>query len=327
MEKIEEYISQGEGLKVEFKRNFSDAVIETLVAFANTSGGAVLLGVEDSGVLVGIKTGKESIQKWLNEIKQKTQPAIIPFIEAYTIESNQEVVVFSVNEFPIKPVSFKGRYFKRVNNSNHQLSTNEITDLNLQSLQLSWDAYIHPDKTIEDLDTRKIQKFITKVNETGRFILGDDWKLNLEKLRLINGNAISHAALLLFSKESTLYNIHLGRFKTPSLIIDDRMFQLTLFEAVEESMKYIVSQIKVAFEISGKTTKRNEIFEYPLTAIREILLNAIIHRDYLSPIDIQIKVFDNKITFFNPGKLFGNLTIEELRKDNYHAYARNKLIA
>jgi len=324
---IQELIQSGEGLRIEFKLNFSDAVIETLVAFANTEGGSVILGVDDSGKYKGINIGKESIQKWLNDIKLKTQPSIIPFVEEYKTTKGMVNIVFSVNEFPIKPISFRGRYFKRVNNSNHQLNLNEITDLNLQSLQLSWDAYIHPEKSVEDLDIEKIKKFISKVNETGRFQLGEDWKLNLEKLRLVKGNTISHAALLLFGKESTQYNIHLGRFKTPSLILDDRMFKYTLFEAVEESMKYIISQLKVAFEITGKTTQRTEIFEYPLTAIREILLNTIIHRDYLSPIDIQIKIFDSKITFFNPGKLFGNLSIEALQKDNYQAYARNKLIA
>jgi ATP-dependent DNA helicase RecG len=131
----------------------------------------------------------------------------------------------------------------------------------------------------------------------------------------------------LFAANNTEYNIHLGRFKTPSLIIDDKMLNSTLFEAVEETMNYIIGQIKVAFEITGKTTKRTEIFEYPLPALRELVLNAIIHRDYLSPIDIQIKIFDQSITFYNPGKLYGDLTIEQLQKDNYQANTRNKLIA
>ena len=105
------------------------------------------------------------------------------------------------------------------------------------------------------------------------------------------------------------------------------MLRLPLFEAVDETMKYLISQIKVAFEITGRTTQRTEIFEYPLPALRELVLNALIHRDYLSPIDIQIKVFDNSITFFNPGTLFGNLKVEDLKTNNYQAYARNKLLA
>jgi ATP-dependent DNA helicase RecG len=85
--------------------------------------------------------------------------------------------------------------------------------------------------------------------------------------------------------------------------------------------------MKVAFEITGVTTQRTEILEYPLPAIRELILNCLIHRDYLSPIDAQIKVFDNYITFYNPGKLYGDLIVEDLKTDKYQAEARNKLLA
>src|SRR4030066_736912 len=73
--------------------------------------------------------------------------------------------------------------------------------------------------------------------------------------------------------------------------------------------------------------ERREVYEYPLSALRELLLNAVVHRDYTSPVDIQIKIFDNAVTFFNPGKLFGDLTIEKLKSDNYQSRARNKLVA
>ena len=92
-------------------------------------------------------------------------------------------------------------------------------------------------------------------------------------------------------------------------------------------MKYIVSQIKFAFEIKGVPTQRTEIPEYPLDALRELVLNAVIHRDYMSPTDIQIKIFDNYISFFNPGRLHSELSIDDLKTDSYSAYARNKLIA
>ncbi len=111
------------------------------------------------------------------------------------------------------------------------------------------------------------------------------------------------------------------------MIVDDKILDESLFDLVELSMKYIIGQIKVAFEISGTSTQRNEIFEYPIPAIRELLLNSILHRDYTSPTDIQIKIFDNKITFFNPGKLFGDITIDDLSTDYYQASTRNKLIA
>ena len=319
-------IKLGENEQVEFKSSFNDETIESLVAFANTKGGTVIIGINDDGIITGVNVGKETIPKWINEIKQKTQPAIIPDIEVVAIKEYNTVVI-KVSEFPVKPLSFKGRYFKRIKHTNHQLNTNEITNLNLQSLQLSWDAYTAIGKTINNLDKHKIQQFIDKVNKSGRFNLGNDWKKSLIKLKLISANTITNAALLLFGKEENQYNIHLGRFKTATTIIDDKIINGTLFEVVEETMKYLLSHIKVAFEITGKTTQRTEIFEYPLPALREIVLNAIIHRDYLSPIDTQIKIFDNQLSFFNPGTLYGNLSIEELKKDHYQAHTRNKLIA
>ncbi|MBI5677174.1 MAG: hypothetical protein HZC52_01475 [Planctomycetes bacterium] len=103
--------------------------------------------------------------------------------------------------------------------------------------------------------------------------------------------------MLLFGKDNPPYAIHIGRFKTPSTIIDDRMIRGTLFQVVEESMRFIISHLKVAFEIVAEIERR-EIYEYPLPALRELLLNAVVHRDYTSPVDTQIKIFDNSITLY-----------------------------
>ena len=316
-----------EDLNTEFKSGFNDAVIETLSAFANTKGGKVYIGLDDGGNPVkNFSIGTETLQNWVNEIKNKTQPSIIADVETVIIKE-REIVILAINEFPVKPVAFKGRYYKRIKNSNHQLSAIEITNLSLQSLQLSWDSYPAQGKSLEDLDPNKVTVFFEKVTATGRFKLDGSWIENLQKLKLIGDEGITNAAWLLFAKEATGYNVHLGRLKTPSMIIDDKMLNGTLFDVVEETMRYLIGQIKVAFEITGMPTQRTEIFEYPLPALREIVLNAIIHRDYMSPIDIQIKIFDNYITFFNPGNLYGNVTVDELKKDNYQAHARNKLIA
>ena len=106
---------------IEFKSGFNDEVVESLSAFANTQGGKVLVGVSNSGLPIkNFTIGEESIQKWLNEIKTKTQPSIIPDVEVIKYKGS-DVVEFSVHEFPVKPVACRGRYYKRVKNSNHQL--------------------------------------------------------------------------------------------------------------------------------------------------------------------------------------------------------------
>lgn len=201
-----------------------------------------------------------------------------------------------------------------------------IANLHMQSLQLSWDAYTDNKSRLIDLDHNKIQLFLERVKQGARFQVDQDWKTLLKKLGYVQDDRPTHAAMLLFGQADPLYTLHIGRFKSPSTIIDDRMVRGTLFQVVEESMRFILSHLKVAFEIAGGI-QRKEIYEYPLPALRELLLNAVVHRDYTSPVDIQIKIFDNSITFFNPGKLFGDLTIEKLNSDDYQSRTRNKLIA
>ena len=322
---VNQIILQGESDVVEFKLTFGKAVVESLCAFANHRGGMVLIGVANDGKILGVSCSDETMQTWVNEIKQNTVPSIIPDIEMVSV-AGKTVVIVRVSEFPVKPVAFRDRYFKRVANSNHRLSLTEIANVHMQSLQLSWDAYPDEQATIKDLAPGKVTTFLKRVKEGGRFQGEGDWRVVLEKLGYLKGKTPTHAAMLLFGKNDPPYALHIGRFKTASTIIDDRMIRGTLFDVVEEAMKFISSHVKVAFEITGEIQRR-EIPEYPPAALRELLLNAVVHRDYTSPTDIQIKIFDNAVTFFNPGRLYGDLTIEKLKTDSYQSRTRNKLIA
>lgn len=114
----------GEDSYTEYKSSFSDAVIETLTAFANTKGGKVLVGVDDTGKPIqGFTLGQETLQKWVNEVKNKTQPSIIADADVIRIKG-VSIGELSVKEFPVKPVAFRGRYFRRIKNSNQYYCQN-----------------------------------------------------------------------------------------------------------------------------------------------------------------------------------------------------------
>ena len=153
----------------------------------------------------------------------------------------KNVVIICLDEYPVKPVNTKGKYFKRIATSNHQLTLSEITDLYMQSLQLSWDSYEAPRESLDALSVTKIEKFIDQVNQGGRFTLDNSPLLALEKLKYVVHSRPTWAALLLFAEEPLRHHIHIGRFKTPTMIIDDRQITDTLFEAVDQAMKFIVS--------------------------------------------------------------------------------------
>ena len=322
---LENLITQGESQVLEYKASFDKAVIESLVAFANAQGGKVLVGVSDAGKMLGVTLGKETLNEWLGQIKSSTSPALIPDITADI--NGKTIVEIDIREFPVKPVNTRGRYYKRVASSNHALSSSEIADLYMQSLQLSWDAYEARNLTVGDLSGAKIQRFIRLVNQHGRFALDESDPLaTLQKLSYLTNGKPTWAAVLLFAENPLRHNVHIGRFKTPSTIIDDRQFTDTLFEVVEQAMKFIVSHIAVAFEFDG-SIQRKERFAYPLAALREVLLNAVVHRSYTDPSDIQIKIFDDKITIFSPGTFYGGIEVADIQADDYRSSLRNKLVA
>ena len=155
-----------------------------MCAFANTQGGLVLVGVQDDAVIKGVDITEEMPQQIINQIKTQTEPGLIVDVEAVTIEG-KKVLAIKVGEFPVKPVSFKGRFYQRKANCNHQMNLTEIANMHLQSLQLSWDAYPDNRSTWQDLDNNKIERFIERVNKKGRFRLEGATKYALAKLNLV----------------------------------------------------------------------------------------------------------------------------------------------
>lgn len=130
-------LKRGETETVEFKKAFDRETIETLSAFANTHGGRVFIGVSDTGQVLGADLGKETIQNWINQVKLSTVNALIPDVELLAIKK-KTVAVVTVAEYPIKPVSCRGRYFKRVNKATHLMTLSEVVNAHLRPSIREW---------------------------------------------------------------------------------------------------------------------------------------------------------------------------------------------
>jgi len=311
-----------ESRHIEFKSSFGKEVIISLSAFANTEGGKVIVGMDNNGKIVGTQVHKETEQRCINEIKQSTYPQIMPRVTVHEIKG-KTLLVFEISEYPVKPVSYKNRYYKRVKNSNHMLSLDEIVNLQQESLNISFDAYPLKEN-LETLDTKLLEKFIEKINSRGRIRLQDDLLTNLNKMKLIQSGKPTLAAMLLFGNHG--YSIHIGRFKAKDTIIDDLLIKEPLMTALDEAMVFIKKHINLSYAFDG-SLERKETWQYPIEVLRELLLNAVVHRDYKHTTDIVIKIFDDHIVFVNPGTIYGNLTIEDLNRDDYVSSIRNKLLA
>jgi len=300
--KIKNMLTAGESETVEFKLSFDREAIETLVAFANTSGGKVFIGVSDKGEIKGTEVGKETVQNWSNHVKQYTSHTIIPDVETGTIKK-KNIVILSVQESPIKPVACKGRYYKRIKNANHQLSVSEVVNLHIRTFNSSWDFHIDEHHSEKNISLDKVQRFIECTNANRENPILDDPLTVLQKFELMREGKITYACFLLFmTGESGISTIELGRFQTDTIIKDGATLKSDLFSEVEGVMHFIKKHINKAYIITGRP-QREERWDYPLNAIREIVINSIIHRDYTSPSDSIIKVYDDKIEFFNPGNL------------------------
>jgi ATP-dependent DNA helicase RecG len=320
-------IRQGEKLDIEFKSNFNIQVIETLVAFANAKGGKIYIGITDNRQIDNnFIVNQETIPNWLNEIKTKTQPSLIPDIEIIEIE-NKQIIEISIKEFPIKPVSCKGKYFRRVNNSNHQLSLSEISLMHLKTFNTSWDNYPANNYSIDDISEKKIHQFIEKVNQSNDFKIEDNPFVVLHKFELLQNDRITNACHLLFSKNDVFTaTIELGRFSDAISIKDGLTVRSDLFSQVNEVITFIKKHINKEYIITGEP-QREERWQYPMTAIREIVVNMIVHRDYTHYGSSSIKIFNDRIEFYNPGKLPDNITIDKIFSGEYVSEIRNLKIA
>lgn len=298
-------IAGGESQTVEFKESFGEETLETLAAFANTSGGIILVGAADNAAIVGIHIGKESLRAWANRITQVTN--LNPAISRIDL-NGKSIVRIAVAESPVKPVACSGRYFKRVNNSNRRMTDDDITRVVLEKVGATWDEIIEPRATLADISKENLASFRAACNQKRRRIVPakDSVTAVLEKLGLIKKGKLLRAAVLLFGNEPQSFYpsafLKIGRFRPGGVIADDKEIRGTLFTQIEHAMEYFREHLQTRFEFSGAPA-REVIWEYPLEALREAVTNAVCHRDYLDMSQTQIRWHDDKILIVNPGKL------------------------
>ena len=316
---------------VEFKESFDREVPVSAGALANTRGGTIFIGITDRGNVVGTLIGTESFKEWANTISQSTEPRLIPEIEELSREG-RVVAAIRIRENPLKPVSVKGRCYRRVGASNRVMQPHEIAEMHLQSVGSSWDLTPAHNTTFADLDTAKIADYIRKANETGRRNIAEDESPQtvLQKIGLLHGNTPTWAALLLFGKDPQRFlsqaTIHCGLFDADGIsVLDDRMVRGTIIKQVNDAIEFVRKNIRVAFVMTGEP-ERIQVWDYPVEALREAVINAICHRDYAISSAVEIRIFRDSLKVWSPGRLVSGITLPELFT-SHASVLRNKGIA
>ena len=325
---LKKIISQGESETVEFKKSPSESkeIIKTISAFANTKGGTIFTGVSNSGKVLGVEIGKDTIERLVNQITQNTDPKIHPRITVEKIDEKQ-IIIIKIKESSDHLVLAFGRPYKRVGKSTLQMSKDEYerSILEKHKDKLYFDSQICKEATLADIDKEKIKWFLKKAKAERN--LNIDYTASpseaLKRLNLLIDNKPTNTAILMFGKNPQRYfiqsEIRCARFKGIKAVkpfIDMKVINGSIYEQIDQVEKFILFNIKKAAWIEPGKIERQEKWEYPPDAIREAIINAIAHRDYYSPANVHISIFDDRIEIWNPGKLPPPLTPKDLKEEH-----------
>lgn len=322
---LKKLLTSGETETVEFKESLNESFYKNISAFANTKGGMLILGADKNGIVKGVDPSSRFLEDLTNRIVNKL--SIYPDIETIDIKGNR-VIVIKVSRSGY-PVSYEGRYYERVGNTTREVKTDNLRIMLLRGKP--WDS-ITGRFLLKEIDPETVHRFISLAVDKNRLAdvsLKESPNVILKKLELISDGKLTNGAVLLFGKNPQKHFINLcvriGRFKTETMIIDDKWVKGNLFQQFEETLNILKQFISVRYEI--KNIQREDIWDYPIPALREAVLNALVHRDYFNIANfILIKVYDDHIWISNPGGLPEGITIDELKKP-HKSYVRNPLIA
>ena len=302
-----------ENQNVECKRSWRDEYLKWICGFANAQGGVLEIGRNDRGEVVGVK----NILQLLEDVPNKIQ-ALLGIVVEVNLKSEDgvEYLEIVVDPYP-NPISYKGEFHYRSGSTKQVLRGAALSRFLLQKYGRTWDDVPMPGVGLKDLDGRTLESFRRRAADSERLsqdILDESDAEVIEKLRLREGEYLKRAAVLLFHPAPGRFvreaYVKIGYFRGPELLYQD-VIEGDLFAQVDRAMDLLYSKYTKAL-ISYDGIYRVETFPVPKEAMREAVINAVIHRDYASTSPIQIRVYDHRITLWNPGQLPPDWSVEQL---------------
>jgi len=311
---------------IEYKQNWHEEYLKWVCGFANAQGGVIYIGKDDNGDIVGL----EEYKKLMDDIPNKIRNAMGITVEVNLHEEAGKYFIEIITHPYSVPISLRGRYYYRSGSTKQELIGASLNEFLLKKSGKTWDDVIEPRATFDDIDETAVAKFLVMAKEKGRLpeVDGLSTEELFDKLRLTESGQLKRAALVLFGKDPGKFypsiNVRIGRFRDEL----DLVFQESEENNIINLYQTVLNQINHKFIVKNITFEgmhRIETPEYPREAMREAILNALVHRNYMGA-HTQIRVYDDKITFWNEGGLQSPLTIESLKRP-HSSRPRNVLIA
>jgi ATP-dependent DNA helicase RecG len=316
-----------ENQNIEYKSSWHDDHLKWVCGFANAAGGTIFLGKNDKGEVIGISDHK----KLMDDIPNKIKNYLGIIAEVNLHNKNEKYFIEIITPSYTVAVSLRGRYYQRSGSTNTELIGSALTEFLLRKSGQTWDEILESRATIDDIDQKSVDLFLEAAEKSGRMpdVKGLSLMELLEKLRVADGGKLKRAALILFGKDPGRFypnlTVKMGRFGKAD---DDLKFQETeegnLIQLLQDAPKQLGHKFLIK-NISFEGLLRIEKGEYPVAALREMLLNALVHRNYMGAM-IQIRIYENKLSIWNEGTLPAGITFADLR-GNHPSKPRNPIIA
>ena len=299
---------------IEWKSSWRDEYLKWICGFANGAGGMLVIGRNDKGVVTGVTNAN----RLMEEIPNKTRDILGILVDVNLCrEKKQDYLEIKVEAYP-NPVNYKGEYYYRSGSTNQVLKGAALDKFLLRKQGRHWDGVPAPQAGIKDLSKGIVKTFSRKAKNSGRLnaaTLQESAAVLIEKLHLIDGKYLKRAALLLFHPDPEQFVtgafVKIGFFRTNTDLLYQDEVHGDLFTQVEKTMELLLTKYLRA-GISYEGVQRLETYSVPEAALREALLNAIIHKDYGSGAPIQISVYPDKIMLWNSGLLPTDWTVDRL---------------
>jgi ATP-dependent DNA helicase RecG len=290
---------------IEWKESWRDEYIKWICGFANAQGGVLVIGKNDDGKVVGIANACKLLEDIPNKVRD-----ILGIIVAVNLKSveGKDILEIDVEPYP-SPISCRGRYYIRSGSTKQELKGASLDKFLLGKQGLHWDGVPVPYLSVDDLDDEAFKYFRMSAAKSGRMnssILQDSNEIIIENLRLREGNYLRRATALLFHDNPEKFvpgaYVKIGFFRNDADLAYQDEVHGNLFQQAEKTLDLLLTKYMKAY-ISYEGITRVERFLFPRDALREVLLNAIVHRDYSTGNPIQIRVYDDQIRFGNDGQL------------------------
>jgi len=296
-----------ENQDIEFKKIWKDDWLEWICGFANTTGGTMYIGADDSGKIIGLgNIAGDLLDKLPGKIKDSLGIVVEVKLKK---EDNLEYITIKIDKYPI-PISYHGKFYLRSGRSNHEATQTEYDRLMLERFGKTWDAMPVPNVTVDDLDENAIKKFKELAIKSKRLKSKDvniDNKNLLQNLRLYEEGYLTISAILLFHNDlerwvpSAYTKIGFFGKDEADLKYQDEIHGSLIYQA-EKVVEMLYSKyLKAMVYFEG--IQRIDEYILPEDATREIVYNLLQHRVYNCSIPNQIKVFDDYICFWNYGEM------------------------